>query len=274
MEQLGGSDHRPILLTININNKLKDYKTFPRWNYKKANWDIFCKLSDDLISKIRVDCKNINKAASSFQSAILEAARKTIPRGARKNYRPFWTTELQELENHVATARDKVESDPSEENNIEFRAASDKCRRTYVEEARRSWKEKTESLNYEKDGRKLWNLTRALNNEERPASTICLEKDQQELTGSRVADCFIDSFEEISTTQIPPDRKNEIKKELKNLITNAEPYPDYMDSLFLPKEMNDAIARLREKKSPGPDKISNEMLKNLGKKARNKLLGL
>ena len=57
-------------------------------------------------------------------------------------------------------------------------------------------------------------------------------------------------------------------------MTNAEPYPDYMDSLFLPKEMNDAITRLREKKSPGPDKISNEMLKNLGEKARKKLLDL
>ena len=221
MYQLGGSDHRPILLTININSKEKDCKTFPRWNYKKANWDLFCKLSDDLTCKIRLDCKNINKAASSFQSAILEASRKTIPRGARKNYSPFWTTELQE--NQVAMAIDEVESNPSEENNIEFRAVSEKCKRTYVEEARRSWTEKTESLNYEKDGRKLWNLTRALNNEETPGSTICLENDQQELTGSKVADCFIDSFEEISVTQIPPDRKNEVEIELKNLMTNAEP---------------------------------------------------
>ena len=46
-----------------------------------------------------------------------------------------------------------------------------------------------------------------------------------------------------------------------------QPYPDYMESLFIPKEMNDAIAKLRDKNSPGPDKISNKMLKNLGKKS-------
>ena len=45
-----------------------------------------------------------------------------------------------------------------------------------------------------------------------------------------------------------------------------------MNKPFLPNEMNDVLKNLRDRKSPGPDKISNEMLKNLGDKAKQKLL--
>ena len=37
-------------------------------------------------------------------------------------------------------------------------------------------------------------------------------------------------------------------------------------------EMNKELDSLPDKKAPGPDKISNEMLKNLGNKAKSKLL--
>ena len=35
--QLGGSDHRPVLLTMDLEWKQKDEKTFPRWNHKKRS---------------------------------------------------------------------------------------------------------------------------------------------------------------------------------------------------------------------------------------------
>ena len=44
--QLGGSDHRPVLLTVDLEWKLKDEKTFPRWNHKKANWNLFSQLTN------------------------------------------------------------------------------------------------------------------------------------------------------------------------------------------------------------------------------------
>ena len=39
-------------------------------------------------------------------------------------------------------------------------------------------------------------------------------------------------------------------------------------------ELNDAIRRLKNKKSPGKDGVSNEMIKHLGPTARQKLLEL
>ncbi|PVD27236.1 hypothetical protein C0Q70_12391 [Pomacea canaliculata] len=114
--QLGGSDHRPVKLAINLQYRPQDSKTFPRWNYKKANWDTFVSLSDQYTKGIRVADQNINRAIDAFNKAILKAASEAIPRGARKNYRPYWTEELQELEDEVSKIREKVENDPTIEN--------------------------------------------------------------------------------------------------------------------------------------------------------------
>ena len=183
--QLGGSDHRPVLLTVDLEWKLKDEKTFPRWNHKKANWNLFSQLTnkyfaffclvgfltsssttrlyrgraprqerltilraathetelgdhDFCLSRsmiiqtptqpvgsgrpqresntgphhqesralpqsyraptnkyskmIKTNHYNINQQVKNLNDCILQAAKETIPRGARKNYRPYCRT--------------------------------------------------------------------------------------------------------------------------------------------------------------------------------------
>ena len=43
--------------------------------------------------------------AKDFNSWILQAAQETIPRGARRNYRPYWSQELQDLQDALSEAR-------------------------------------------------------------------------------------------------------------------------------------------------------------------------
>jgi len=45
-----------------------------------------------------------------------------------------------------------------------------------------------------------------------------------------------------------------------------------MNTPFTEKELEEAMSSLKPKKSPGPDQITNEMLLNLGPKAKKKLL--
>jgi hypothetical protein len=73
-KQLGGSDHRPVKLAINLQYRPQDPKTFPRWNYKKANWDTFATMSDQYTKGIRVGDQNINRATEAFNKAIIKAA--------------------------------------------------------------------------------------------------------------------------------------------------------------------------------------------------------
>ena len=271
--QLAGSDHRPVLLTVNINYRPSKPTTLPRWNYQKANWVKFAAHSDELCRSAKSDDYNINRECKSINDAILEAASKSIPRGARKNYKPYWTEELQELEDEVNSCREKVENNPTIDNNIALKASAAKQKKIFIQTARTSWRKKTESLNLDKDGQKLWKLTKAMNDEDTRHLPIMIEQNQEMVSGPRAANCLIDTYEEASSIEVPEERKNEIRTEIKGHEANPNP-PDYMNSLFNLREMEDALNTLSDKKAPGPDKITNEMLKNLGTKAKSKLLSL
>ena len=271
--QLAGSDHKPILQAVNMNYKPSNPKTFPRWNYSKADWVKFVTLSDKLCKSVKCDDSNVNRACKNFNKVILEAANRSIPRDARRNYRPYWTEEVQELENEVTNCREQVECSPTLNNNIALKASTARHRKAFNKAARTSWKQKTESLNLDKDGQKLWKLTKAMNEEDTKQVPIVIERGQEMVTGRRAANCFIDTYEEVSSIQVPDERKREIHKEIKEHQVQPNP-PDYMNIPFNDRELEDALKALKDKKSPGPDKITNEMLKHMGPKAKSKLIGL
>ena len=271
--QLAGSDHRPVKLAISLRYKPHPAKTFPRWNYKKADWNKFSELTDNFTESLETTGNNINKIAANFNQSILNAAKETIPRGARKNYKPYWTEELQDLEEEISKTRDDVESNPTVENNIAHKACSAKYKKTYIQAARKSWREKTESLNMENDGNKLWKLAKALNNEDTRNASICIHQGQEMHTGRRAANCLVDHYEEVSNIVIPEINKREVHEERRN-IDPSGPEEDYMNKPFNMRELQEALNALKGKKSPGPDKLTNEMLLHMGKSAKSKLLEL
>ena len=99
---------------------------------------MFSRLTNEYCKTVKADHFNINKATDSFNQSILRAASETIPRGAWKNYRPYWTGELQGLENEVARTREKVENNPTPQNNISHKACTAKYRKAYIQAARTS----------------------------------------------------------------------------------------------------------------------------------------
>ena len=70
--------------------------------------------------------------------------------------------------------------------------------RTKLEATRTSWREKTASLNFEKDITKLWRLTKLLNDEESHGQKITLEENGTTLTGKKSADLFAKTYAEES----------------------------------------------------------------------------
>ena len=117
LKQLGGSDHRPVKLAVDLNYRPKESIILPRWNYRKADWDLYANKTDENTRNLKEN-PNINKMVKQLNEALLKAANESIPRGARKNYKPYWTDELSELDNkEVHEARETAETIPSVENN-------------------------------------------------------------------------------------------------------------------------------------------------------------
>ena len=69
------------------------------------------------------------------------------------------------------------------------------------------------------------------------------------------------------------NRKQQVHDEIKNHQSDQDP-PEYMNWPFNTKEFEKALKTLKDKKSLGPDKITNEMLEHTGTKAKCKLLAI
>ena len=108
-EQLGGSDHKPCILTLHTNNGSQEKKGKPRWNYKKAKWKDFKEDLEIRCKKLPDQGNNLSKKVDNFTQAVLQSAQNAIPRGFRKNCIPGWDNHLQKLNETVCTTRDIME---------------------------------------------------------------------------------------------------------------------------------------------------------------------
>ena len=268
-EQLGGSDHRPVFLTLGLES-CPDI-TLTRWNYKKANWALYRHRTSELTKDLHVQGRDINMVVRDFNACILKAAHEAIPRGSRKGYKPYWSNELQELEDALSEARREAEVNPSQENNIRLQQAKAKFLKKKLHAIRRSWREKTSSLNFEKDGSKLWRLTKQLNEENSSNSKITLEENGKVLTEKQAADKFAESYAKESNITVSAEQQREARREQRERPTDRATVEPMKKPITL-HELNSALKRLKAKKSPGPDGVSNEMLTHLGSAAVYKLL--
>jgi ribonuclease HI len=242
----------------------------PRWNYKKAQWGLFRIRTNELTRDLTVEGRNINNVVKEFNAKIIQAAKESIPRGTRKNYTPYWTEELQRTHEMLTKAREEAEQHPCQENNIKLQECKAKHLRTKLQSKRKSWQEKTASLNLEKDTRKLWKITKALNDEDNKEQKITLEEEGRTLTGKAAANAFAASYRREGDTTIPPELQKTIRQEERERREGDA--HEAMTSDITIGELVNAIRKLKKKKSPGPDNITNEMLQHLGNLATEKLL--
>ena len=270
-DQLGGSDHRPVVLTLRGVETL-EHPRQPRWNYKKAQWGLYSIRTNELTKNIEVKGRNINNVVKEFNNSIAQAAKECIPNGARKDYTPYWTSELQKAHDALTEARREAETNPSQENKIKLQETKAKFLRTKLENRRRTWREKTANLNMEKDTKKLWNLTKALNDEGTKGQKITLEEDGRTLSGRTAATNFARAYAAESNIDTPQHRLKEIRQEEKERSAGQAEIPEAMRNDITMAELKSAIQKLKKKKSPGPDNITNEMLQHLGNVALQKLL--
>ena len=214
MEEATTNQLSCIILTQQARSTTQKQK--PGWNYKKANWGQFQKLLEDhcrkqdfidqnlggrggsigrslynidylFFIKQRVNEKdqNLSQKMELFSEAVLDAAKKVIPRGRCFKYKPGWDDHLQRLHDTLSNAREVMENNPTNENVTAHNKARADYNKAKLEQLCISWHEKTQSLNMEKDNLKLWQLTRTLNNDITERRQTVLEIEGEFQTGKK-----------------------------------------------------------------------------------------
>ena len=255
-DQLGGSDHRPAYLTLEA--RTLQASTLPRWNYKKANWSLYRHRTSILTNSIQVYDRDINIVIKEFNNFVLQAAKECIPKGARKDYKPYWNEDLNNKHDELTTARNLADVAPSIENNTALKQANAMFIKTRNEARRSSWMKKTASLNMETESNKLWRLTKQLNDEENRYAKMTLLQDRKMVHGKQAANIFADTYKEASNISVDLHKQKYVRTEQRK-ITESDDVSTVMNSPLSYEELTTALSNLKLKKSPGPDAITNEI---------------
>ena len=265
-QQLGGSDHKPIIIDIQGPKDTSKRNLPPSWNYKKANWSLFSSHIDGALEKRKIGKMALNTKLNIFNKCVLEAAKTSIPRGRRKDYQPYWSPKLDELHTELSAHRENMEMNPTDENIILHNKTKAAFTREKKKSMRHSWHEKTASLNLEKDTTKLWNLTKTLNGEKPEKTKTVLHADSGFVTGKAAADLLATTYQSESKVHIPNRRIKEVKTQSRSLLKNLKTQNpvECMSAKFTLPELEEGIKNIKEKKAPGADGITNEFLKHLG----------
>ena len=216
---------------------------------------------------------HLNGKVKLFTEAILSAAKETIPRGRRRDYIPGWNAQLQELHSTASRLREKMESCPTDENTAAYNKAKAEFTRQKLQQTRAAWHEKTSSLNMEKDTGKLWKLTKLLNGEIPEKAQTVLKSEGEYIVQKEAANCLAKLYQEESNVKLPRERTSQVREQLAQLQKQPTSH-NCMSQPITMKEIEAAIRQLKCKKAPGPDGVTNDMIKHLGPAAKETLLEL
>ena len=156
-----GSDHLPALITLGIFSRQCE-KDAPTWNFNKADWRAYAHALDTRLGSVDWKALPIEEANEVLVNEIIRAARKTIPRGARKKFTTGWTEELRQAVFKQQAARKDFIRNPRATNHKRYNANSRRAKR--IGETTRATERQNvcNGFNFRTCSRTAWGLVRRL----------------------------------------------------------------------------------------------------------------
>ena len=267
-EAIGSSDHDPIEITLNEKISLQPiFKGIPRWKTKGVDWAKFTSEVDEQLDKMP-DHTNVHRMAKDLEDVIIQTAQKfvgtTTPGKGRK---PWITPEVKE----AIKLRNKLRKNISK-NREEWLAACKAAREAIIEAQENEWRKVLEDASESHNDTKLWKTIKSLNGtpDQSSPNEAMIYQDRTITSNKQKANIFMRHYTNIGrlrTTKKDRAENRLAKAALRNLKPN-NPNP------FTMIELQIALKNTKARSSPGPDKISPNLLKHLGPKALQKLLDL
>ena len=258
-------DHVSISFTYNHQQRIptKTINSTSKFNENKADWQKFkdC-FNSDVFNQLNISINNIqhtqdiDKCALDLTKFIQEAAYKSIPtkkHNPRKNYTPWWDKDLTLMQITVRNLRNLYSH---EKNTIvkqmkyeQYKRYRNKYVRAIYNKKQQKWREFLEESSSSNTWGNTYKMIKATTNPKTYTLPI-LDNAQPHQHGTIIENILDAIFpDDNQLLQHTPTQTSNILNQEQLTIT-----PEYIETL---------IKSTNNKKSPGPDYITNQMLKQL-----------
>ena len=277
-----GSDHFPTFTSINqhpcLQNSLES-----KWNYAKADWIKFKKTCSE--DSIELPPSNIEEHEEQIRKYIINAATSSIP-VKQINYQqpksvPYWddvcTTRIKDRN----VAQNKMNNTRDLNDIINYKRLKALAQRDLKSKAKEYWQQYCSSLNNNTKLGSVWNMARKMNGVQSNRSMPSLQLGQRTAdTNIEKADMLANVFESnssdahYSASFIQQKNISESDGIFSSDESDINQQLIPLNEEFQIHELLTTINGLKNKVAPGPDHISNEMIKQLPMRGVEKLLVL
>ena len=217
--------------------------------------------------------KDVEKIGKEITSAIITAATQTIPRGCRKKYKPFWNKNLEIAVKIKEKCRNNLEKKPTTSNKIAYNRASAKVRKITNVSKREKFRKTCHDLDLHREGHKAWALVHNLSGEKRKSNPKPLKTMEGEIAeDQKKANVHNKYFASVNRASKPTEEDEVLLRNLKAREKAPTANIQFFEEDLSMAELNSALRNLKSRKTPGPDNLHNEMLKNLGPEGKEVIL--
>lgn len=254
------SDHSPVISSINANILPRPRKIR---NYSKAKWNTFREVLDERLSEKDItNVKNnieIDNLIEYFNESIQLALERSVPVGDTQTSRHPYSAEINELcrernwnkRQFLSTGQQFYKKEINRLNRI-IRAKTSELNINH-------WNYKLANLNTE--DKSLYLLAKNLKKRKSQIPPLKTQNDEMAFSDKDKADAIASAFLDIHQTTInsPSSHTNKVKKAIETLKDSSpvENIPDLVNVELL----KSVIRKLKVKKAPGPDTITNSTIK-------------
>lgn len=279
------SDHFPIVISIE-NDNIPEEIYLPRWKFKKANWEEYRRTIEGVIETLNyLEAKTsdeINSIVSHFESIILGAADKAIPKTKSKignKNLPWWNEECEHAIKEAKRAFNKYKKRNTFSNKLEFQVKRAISRRTIRKSKRIAWIDYISSLKKNTPNDDMWKKIKSINGKNKQTKIMyvstsedtCISNPKE--IANLMGKMFMKNSSDSNFNEEFLKNKTEIERDKTNLDEPETAESRILNNEITLLELQETLKQCKNT-SAGPDGIPNVFLKNLPHIAILYLLGI
>ena len=266
------SDHFPIVIKF-TKTPIVSVRP-PSWKIENADWNKFNSSLD--LSKIQFGNQTCTESIEVLNSEILQAAKKSIPLKGSKPKRmpvPWWNEACKNSLKARNIAFNIFKKNPITKNLIAYKKARAHARRTIIKAKQNSWRDYISRINRFTPTTDIWKKIQKISGRySLPSPPVILQNSSNVYLPRETAECLASHYSSSFKILNRSDKFLETKAYLDNQVFNFSTDTELNYNLpFTLNELQSALSKCSGK-SVGPDRIHNEMLKQLSVDNKSTLL--
>ena len=251
------SDHKPIIVELQIQEPTVNSERRKYVNFAKADWDGFKSFMEDSIQNLPQG--DLLQSERAFRNKMQKAARKFIPNGRISTVQPGFPTAAAKLADETNKLRAQNPAAP------QINEMNKKIRDLVEEHRREKWTEHLEKCDLRSGVKCLWNTIKTLSGNVKKTESQAITFKKPVYDPKEIANKFNQQY-------TPPIRKKvmqETRQTLRNLKTSS-----VERAVITTMEVETVLQSTKPSKALSPDELSPLMLKHLGPKAHSYIAGM